>query len=175
MLPCTAYNLMTGEKETCDQEQWQMVQDADIVRWEDCTFGRHGLGGFVSHVTIVLDDESWHTVYEYDKNVCAEANSLQSMNGGRQSEASDDKVRILALQGKGGSFSVLPCTAYNLMTGEKETCDQEQWQMVQDADIVRWKDCAFGRHGLGSFVSHVTIVLDDESWHTVYVYDKNVC
>ena len=125
--------------------------------------------------TIVLDDESWHTVYVYDKNVCAEANSLQSMNGGRQSEASDDKVRILALQGKGGSFSVLPCTAYNLMTGEKETCDQEQWQMVQDADIVRWEDCTFGRHGLGGFVSHVTIVLDDESWHTVYVYDKNVC
>ena len=104
-----------------------------------------------------------------------EANSLQSMNGGRQSEASDDKVRILDLQGKGGSFSVLPCTTYNLMTGEKETCDQEQWQMVQDADIVRWEDCAFGRHGLGGFVSHVTIVLDDESWHTVYVYDKNVC
>lgn len=88
-----------------------------------------------------------------------------------------DRDRIFALQDKGGSFSVFPCTIRDLGAGLKETCeyDRERWISVGNADIVRWEDCTFGQHGLGGYVSHVTIVLDGESWHTIYVYDKNVC
>ena len=83
----------------------------------------------------------------------------------------------MALQDKGGSFSVLPCTTYNLRTGKEEPCehDLEGWQEVREAALVRWEECIFGRHGLGGYVSQVTIVLDGESWYTIYVYDKDVC
>ena len=72
MLPCATFNPRTGNEVLCehDREMWQRVEDTDIAQWEDCVFGRHGLGGSVSHVTIVLVDESWHTVYVYDKNAC---------------------------------------------------------------------------------------------------------
>ena len=88
-----------------------------------------------------------------------------------------DRDRILALQDKGGSFSVLPCTAMNRRTGKEEPCeyDRERWKSVGDADLLRWEECIFEKHGLGGYVSLVTIVLDGESWHTIYVYDKNVC
>ena len=93
-----------------------------------------------------------------------------------QSETTD-RDRILALQEKGGGFSVLPCSTYNLQTGKEEPCehDRKGWQRVGVEGLVRWEECTFGRHGLGGYVSQVTIVLDGESWYTIYVYDKDVC
>lgn len=89
----------------------------------------------------------------------------------------NDRDRVLALQDKGGSFSVLTCIIYNPRTGKEEPCeyDRERWISVGNADTVRWEDCTFKQHGLGGYVSLVTIILDGESWHTIYVYDKNVC
>ena len=84
-----------------------------------------------------------------------------------------DKDRILALQDKGGTFSPFAC----FKSGDDDICDydREMYQRVEEADTVHWVDCNFGQHGLGGFVSLVTIEMDDESWHTVYTFDKNVC
>ena len=94
----------------------------------------------------------------------------------KESETAD-RDRVLALREKGGSFSVLKCTTFNLMTGKEEPCREERvaWERIKNADSVRWEDCAFGRHGLGGYLSEVTVVLDGDSWHIIYVYDKNVC
>ena len=72
---------------------------------------------------------------------------------------------MLALRDKGGAWNI-----FGVQNRENDTL----WEELEYADHVKWQECQFRRHGLGGFLSEVTVVVYD-SWRVVYVYDKNVC
>ena len=87
------------------------------------------------------------------------------------------KQRVLALQDRGASFGPFGCTTYNLATGEEEPCAEVKrlWQRIADAEHVQWEKCEFGQHGLGGYLSLVSVSLNESEWHTIWVFDHDVC
>ena len=63
-------SIVTSEPNTPENVAWRGIERATSVKWESCVFGRHGLGGYLSQVTVIVNGESWHVIYVYDKNVC---------------------------------------------------------------------------------------------------------
>ena len=106
---------------------------------------------------------------------CGLAEGLSGVGSSMSPE--EAKQRVLDLQDRGAGFGPFGCTSYNVYTGVEEPCDEEKrlWQRIADADNVRWEKCEFGQHGLGGYLSLVSISLNGSEWHTIWVFDHDVC
>ena len=61
-----SWDATTGE---FSSNTWRKIRSANELEWKDCSFYQTQLGGYVSEVTIIADDE-WLPLFIANKDVC---------------------------------------------------------------------------------------------------------